>query len=78
MKSQEACDLQKVQNRAVTAVDIMDMNLSQLHDIRKELELRWHPKISKVELQRRLIVYLKRKEAKNFKKSDDASHWIPP
>ena len=64
--------------RAILAVDIMHMNLSQLHNLREELNLEWHSKISKAELQRRLIVYLKRKEDGNFLKSVDASHWSPP
>ena len=64
--------------RAILAVDIMHMNLSQLHNLREELNLEWHSKISKAELQRRLIVYLKRKEDGKFLKSVDASYWSPP
>ena len=63
---------------AIKAIEVKDMNLSQLHSLRKELNLNWHSKISKTELQRRLIVYLKRAEVKNFKKSSYASHWTPP
>ena len=63
---------------AIKAIEVKDMNLSQLHSLRKELNLNWHSKISKTELQRRLIVYLKRAEVKNLKKSSYASHWTPP
>ena len=63
---------------AELVVEIMEMNLSQLHKLREELNLKWHSKVSKAELQRRLIVYLKRKEELNFVKSVDASHWVPP
>ena len=41
-----------------TEEEVMNMNLGQVHKLKEELDLKWHSKIMKGELQK-IILYLK-------------------
>ena len=79
LASQKNCSTHTSKTTSVMTVDdIFDMSLGQLHNLREELDLKWHHEISKAELQRRLRAYLERKEIESFEKSPNAIHWVPP
>ena len=58
--------------------DVMDMNMTQLNNLRVKLGLKAHHKITKALLLKKIITNLKWRKKRSFKKSENVSHWEPP
>ena len=62
----------------VRVEDVETMNLEELHNLMRVLDLKWKSKFNKDELRRRIVSHLDWRKKRTFKKSADASHWSPP
>ena len=54
------------------------MNLQELRELMKVPRLNFHLGAGKAELQRRIVMNIKWRDKRAFKKSETASHWVPP